>query len=153
MSKIREDIMSIIKNNYTSIIKTSLCINSNKGPCSSEEISKMLSVNCTESRKKEDFPKCSIDAGVAHNEWIYEIVYEETDKTGLIQYEIDKLEMIFGGKIKEIKEICQKYDAEVLVNVYVYENELDDVFLGLTRNNLRFLNEINAEIALVINNI
>ena len=132
-------------------LKTALVISSLKSLPDFNEISEKLNVKCTESRRKEDFPQCTKDAGLAHDYWCYEIICEEIDpdNTICLDYEIDKLFEVFGDKISIIKEICNEYDARVDITANAYEENYR-IYMGLSKANIKFLYEINAEFCIEV---
>lgn len=105
-------------------------------------LSKQLNLEATKVRKKNEWPQVSIDSGLATDFWMYQIGEEECTA---ISFQLDKLEDIFLPKLNVIRELINTYSLEI--NVVVIKTKTGNApELVLTRENIKFLSLIHAEI-------
>lgn len=107
------------------------------------EITNSIGVIPTNVRRKEDWPLPSIIAGIAEDVWIFSL---ENEYSNCVSQSIQKLCQIFGPKVSEIRQLCDHFCATAHVEVVIHteENSLPEMFLST--ENIRFLNELRAEI-------
>ena len=97
-------------------------------------------------RLKTDFPEISQKLGLAHD-GIYYTIRNKNVKA--ISEVLIKLQNSLGGKIEEIRKMCNNYNLNVTISIVIYEeknNEHPEIFL--TVENIIFLSQINAELGI-----
>jgi len=108
-----------------------------------EEITKIMGVTPTLTRRKDEFPQQSIAAGVACAEWILEL--EEKNCTA-ISIVFDNLYNILKDKTIIINNLCNEYDIKAWFEIVVHTKEENGPELVLTRENIKFASSLNAGI-------
>lgn len=126
-------------------LRFSLC--SKNGFPSFDNVTDILKISPTSTRKKLEFPKISIEMNLATDIWTF-IIENSNAKT--VECELNKLEAIFADKKNEILQICECFDATVSVQMYVEEENDSDIGLWLTNENIDFLSSIHANYGLTI---
>lgn len=125
-------------------VKVFFCLSSIKDNIDFKIITEKLKIKPTSVRKKSDFPKQSIDLGIALNEWI--ICTKNDDCCMSISKKIDNIQNLFFGKEDCLKTLVKDYELtctfSVIINVE--KNEYPEMFL--TKENIKFMSQINAEI-------
>lgn len=124
-------------------IQVFFCLSSIKENIDFKMITEKLKIKPTNVRKKSDFPKQSIDLGIALNEWI---VSTKNDYCVSISKKIDDIQNLFFGKEDCLKTLVEDYELictfSVIINVE--KDEYPEMFL--TKENIKFMSQINAEI-------
>lgn len=125
------------------IIKTSLCI-SGEG-LNFDEITSTLGVSPEKTRRREDYPEISKEMGYAHDEWVYSTGKNECRAISL---QLDSLEDAFSESAEKIRQLCERYRAEVTVVIVIEMDAGEHPELCLSRKNVQFLSSINAELGI-----
>ncbi len=107
-----------------------------------DEMTKALEIAGCRTRRKTEFPLQSVKAGVAANEWSFDIKGNCRSVSGMI----DKMQAVIKGKETSIIGLCRKYDMDAVFTVVIEEDKDGYPEIFLTKENVKFLNSINAEI-------
>ena len=123
-----------------SLMKISLFISGSK--LNFEDITNQLEIKPTVVRKKEDWPVPSIEAGIAADVWAYRMDHIETE---LLSKPVDDLQAVFLPLKEKVRELCGTYSAEAYVEVVIHTEPGSLPSLTLSRENIQFLAQINAD--------
>lgn len=107
------------------------------------DIAQKIGIPPARIRKKEDWPRPSILAGVAKDMLEFRTDKEECRA---VSTQLGKIQAMLTPKIETIREVMQKYSMKANLTV-VIESEINDYpELVLTMENIEFLSAIHAEI-------
>ena len=107
-----------------------------------DEITERLGISEYKIRKKSDFPIQSVNAGLSVNEWSFNI----KEECRAVSDMIDKIRDILDNKEDTIEDLCKKYGLNVTLTVVAEEEKYGYPEIFLTKENIKFLTGINAEI-------
>lgn len=108
-----------------------------------EEITRVLELTPSRTRKKKDWPKASIDAGVACDLWEIE---SQQITSRLVDAECKKIISLLKGKEELMQALCNKYGMELHFEVVVHMNSFETPAIFLEKETVSFLAKINADI-------
>lgn len=121
-------------------VRVSLVFTGNHIPL--HDIAAQIGILPAKVRKKEDWPRASVLAGVAKDTLVY--CTDKAECTAVCT-RLDEMQSMFRPKVEIIQNLIKKYALSVHVTVVV-EAELGDYpELVLTRENIDFLSAIHAE--------
>jgi len=106
-------------------------------------ITDSIGINPTCVRKREDFPKASIDCGVAHTFWKWETMRE---KSYAVSNQMEEMLQSISGKEKRINELCKKYKLETIIVIIIHMRRNNPPEMVLSKEIVAFIASINAEI-------
>ena len=106
-----------------------------------DDISSRLKINATKSRKRMQFPKVSIDAGIARTYWSYKI--REKDCRD-ISVPFEKIYEIFGNKVTIINELCRELELEANFTVNIHVKCGNRPLSEIPKEIITFASSINA---------
>lgn len=106
-------------------------------------LTERLALQPTRVRKKEEWPKPSILAGIAEDTWEYRTDKEECQA---ISAQFDKLRGLLSDKIDAINEMKRQYSLEITITVIVETKVKYMPVMFLSKENINFLSQINAEL-------
>lgn len=108
-----------------------------------ESITNALGLVPTRTRKKQDWPQGTIDAGMACDLWEISIE-QETSKS--VDAQCKKLMDILRGKEEIIKSLCNRYNMETHFEVVIHMKSTETPAIYLEKESISFLAAINADI-------
>ena len=108
-----------------------------------EYLTEQLDVLPFSTRKKQNWPRPSILAGVAVDTWGYQTIKENTLS---ISTQLDKVEQIFAKKVETIRALLKRYSLRCNIVILV-EAECGNLpEMVLSEENISFLAAIKAEL-------
>jgi len=108
-----------------------------------ENITKELKIEPSNTRKKNDWPQGSINAGIAKDIWELQTEKEECKS---ISWQFDKLQNLLQPKTEIINKLCDYYELKTNITIVVEMEAGDGPEFVLSRGNVQFSALINAEI-------
>ena len=124
-------------------IKISLYISANR--LNLQEITAVLNLCPSETRKKEDFPKVSQEMGFACDEWVYTIPKIECKS---VSSRLNELETVFSMRIEQLNEIKYNYNADVGIVIVIEMEAGNHPELCFSKSNIEFIHSIQAEVGI-----
>ncbi len=108
-----------------------------------EALTSALALSPTGIRKKESWPRPSIEAGIAKDAWEYRLDKEECNA---VSSQVDKLQSVFSDKVRTLIDLEKSFSVKANVVVIIEMDAGDAPELVLSTDNIGFLHRINAEI-------
>lgn len=130
-----------MENQVLPLISVGFCMASDYADL--EKISTALNLIPSKSRKKNEWPQVSIDAGIAYDMW--EIDTELITSMN-VDEECKKLIDILKGKENIVKFLCKEYNMRVHIEVVIHMHNVNTPQISLGRETIAFLAMINATI-------
>lgn len=128
-------------NKVLPLISVGFCMTSDSADL--ERISEVLNLTPSRSRRKEAWPRASIEAGIACDSW--EIDTEQTTSKS-VDAECDKMIDILEGKEEVIQSLCKEYNMKTHFEVVIHMNSMETPAIFLEKETVAFLALINADI-------
>lgn len=123
--------------------KVRVCFHLSGKDLNFDEISRYLELEPTFVRGEEQWPEASKQAGLADDLWC---LYTSMDKSKSVSEQFDKMQNNLFSKKEKIIEICKKNCLESSFEIRIEMAHNDPPEIVLSRENLRFISAINAEI-------
>jgi len=108
-----------------------------------DRLTKQLGITPSISRKKEDWPKPSIEAGIAEDVWGF---WQNEVESKAIGIQFDEFQQLLVPKKVEIINLMREYHLSCAVTIVIKSEDNDYPELVLSPENVRFLGDIGAEI-------
>lgn len=106
-------------------------------------ITEELNLQPTKTRRKSEWPRASILAGLARDIWELELEKEECKAVSI---QMNKLQEILFSKVDTIKKLRTKYSLETSVTIVIEMENGDGPEVVLLNKNIEFLSLIGAEV-------
>jgi Domain of unknown function (DUF4279) len=124
-----------------SSVKIFLCLSADSFDV--EEVTSTLNITPTSAREKSQWPQVSIDAGIAVNEWVFEISEKNCVS---VEIPFEKMISILDKKTVTLLELSRKYGLKISMGVIIYSKagNLPEIFLN--EKIVDYASSINASI-------
>jgi len=123
------------------LISVGFCMTSDSADL--EKISEVLNLIPSKSRRKNEWPQVSIEAGIACDSW--EINTKQVTSMS-VDAECNKLIDILKGKEVVIQSLCKEYNMKTHFEVIIHMNSNETPAIFLETETVTFLATINANI-------
>lgn len=123
------------------MISVGFCITSDSGNL--EKISEVLNLTPSRSRRKNEWPQVSIEAGIACDSW--EINTEQITSMS-VDAECNKMIDILKGKEEVIQSLCKEHSMSTHFEVVIHMKSSETPAIYLEKETVTFLATINADI-------
>lgn len=108
-----------------------------------ESITKLLGILPTRTRRKNEWPRPSIEAGMACNQWEIQTEQESSKSVdGMCKKIIDKLR----GREEHIQSLWNDYNVEIHFEVVIHMKSTETPVIYLEKESIKFLVSINTDI-------
>jgi hypothetical protein len=124
-------------------VEISICFTTYDDNFNFIKLTEALDIMPSKVRKRLDFPAQSINSGIATNEWVMSIRKENCSSVSEI---LDQVQQIFNNKEYLIIELCKRYDLSITVSIVIDMEEGNGPEIVLSKENIKFLSNIDAEV-------